>query len=467
MIAGRRLFIVDPSLTDIRGHHYTLTRSVTESARLRGFDVHWLSAAEVSGDLLQHKEILPTFGLSMYAAYKGSVTVGGNAPLDRLKRLGARLLSRPEEPAAPEPSSEDKFEAVEVSIRDGLRQAIDTYGIGPADRLLFHTADGATYRALAEVIAGLAKDDLPLFHVCTPYDPVGVMPNRRSADEIMEVIDSLKQAGLVDRKVFLYAENPFLADHLAEIWKVPVRPLDLPMKAVTEDEKFLARKFRTERLKLDENAFVITSLGAARLEKGFNLIPDVVQRTFEFAGTPGFPNAKPESIKFVLQASAQIIGRHPVIAKAIERLQELPSTQVELLLEPLTDQDYRNMLITSDAVLMPYEEQAYRVRGSGVVTEAVTARKFIVAKSGTYPARMAELQGGATGETPREMAQSLVSIINNRWERFEPVKAGSIQYLRDNSIESYVPKLIAAERRGMAGRMAAVTDAHGEDIRPV
>ena len=466
MGAGRRLFVVDPSLTDIRGHHYTLTRSVTESARMRGFDAYWLSAMQVSEELAGCPEILPTFSLSMYAAYQAAPAPVG-APLERLKRkLRSSLLHK--EPEAPQPveSAEDKLRSVELSIADGLRQALEAYGIGPADRLLFHTADGATYRAIASVLGSLPRESLPLLHVCTPYDPVGVMPNRRSTDEILEAVNSLKTMGLIDRKVFLYGENPFLAQHLSEIWETPVRPLDLPMVAVTEDMKFLARKFRAERLKLDDKAFVITSLGAARLEKGFNLIPDIVARTFEFAGSPAFPNVKPESIKFVLQASAQIIGRHPVIAKAIERLQAMPEGQVELLLDPLSDSDYRNMLIASDAVLMPYEEHAYRVRGSGVVTEAVTARKFIVAKSGTYPARMAQWQGGATGGTPRAMAESLLRIINHRCERMEPVKAASLQYLEENSVAAYANKLVTAERQGMSGKIPPRAPYFQEHIQP-
>lgn len=469
MHAGQRLFIVDPSLTDQRGHHYTLTRSVTESVRALGPEVLWLSAKSVSCELLELSEIVPTFDLSMYAAYGQTSRVGETS---RFQAFTNRVLTRTglftqAVPAfAPEPELHG-FEAIERSIADGLRWAIAEFDIGAADRLLFHTADGATYRALASVLNDLDFDDLPRIHVCTPYDPVGVMPNRTSAADVAEAINCFRDAGLIDRRVFLYAENPFLAEHLSELWHVPLRTLDLPMRPVTHDMEFVARKFREDRLKLDEKTFLISSLGAARLEKGFNLIPDVIARTFEFAGSDEFPNVSPQSIKFVLQASAQIIGRHPVIEKAIERLRQMPKSQVELLLDPLSDAEYQNLLIGSNAVLMPYDEAAYRLRGSGVVTEAVTARKFIVAKSGSYPARMAHWQGGATGSTPREMAHALVGILDNRWKRFESVRAASDQYLQRNSVNAYARKLVAAERSGMRGLSSTAAAAFPEVVQPL
>lgn len=446
MSIGRRLFIVDPSLKDHRGHHFTLAKAVTESAVKSGLAVVWLASKAAKAGLKRHPQLVPTFGHSMYSSYAAKQKTDAGRVSKRLERLKGRLI-----PSIPKPQRPLPDEFVEVDIKSSLLQslleAFDKFGIGPADRLLFHTADGATYEALAALVQSFSSADLPLIHICTPYDPIGVMPNRKSAEEVQEAIECFRNRELLARKVFLHAENALLADHLSTLWGCRVGALELPVNHVTECMKTQARNFRRHRLSVEDDQFLVTSLGAARLEKGFHLIPDIVRRTFEFAGTGEFADIPAKRIKFVLHASAQIIGRHEVIERALERFEPYSSDQVELLTESLSDVDYRNLTIASDAVLMPYDAKSYRVRGSGVVAEAIVAKKFIVAMAGSYPGHMANWQGGGVGESPALLAKALLTIIKSRWERFERVKRAAEEYLAANSLEQYVQKMLLTERR--------------------
>lgn len=445
MSQGRRLFVVDPSLKDVRGHHFTLAKSVTESAILKAMEVTWLGSRDASEELFAESRLDGTFGLSMYSAYQQP----NRGIMATLSASAATLMNRifVKSPRSQSISPDNNpSTGLAVEIRKDLERAIKKFSIGPADRLLFHTADGATYTALAELVAEREAINLPLFHVSTPYDPIGVMPNRQGPESVHEAINRVRDAHLLDRRVFLHAENPFLADHLSELWKCNVRSLDLPVRPVTEDMKFQARLFRRDNINVDETQFVVASLGAARMEKGFHLIPDIVRRTFELAGSAEFSDVPTSKIKFVLHASAQIIGRHQVIAEAIKKLQRFPAHQVQLLMDPLTDVNYQNLTLAADAVLMPYDPRAYKVRGSGVVTEAIVARKFIIAKSGSYPAEMALWQGGAVGDSPMQMARGLLTLIKQRWQRFPKVKQASIDYVDENSTGRYVQKLFFAER---------------------
>lgn len=447
MSIGRRLFIVDPSLRDIRGHHYSLAKAVTESAVLSRLSVLWLAAFDASDELKSHSNLIPIFGRSMYSSYKTMMKESKGGVVQKLGRLRARLRlpgSDTVDRAIEPPSDID----TKSSMLDSLLDAFGRFGIGPADRLLFHTADGATYEALAELVQSFPVADLPLIHVCTPYDPVGVMPNRESPEVVRQAIDVFRLRNLLGRRVFLYGENPGLAEHLSKIWGCHVNSLDLPIAPVTEAAVARARTYRHDRLSTTDKQFLVVSLGAARLEKGFHLIPDIVRRTFEYSGVGEFSEIHASKVKFALHASAQIIGRHPVIEKALERLQHYSREQVELLTEPLSDIEYQNLTNASDAILMPYDEQAYRVRGSGVVAEAIVAKKFIVAKSGSYPAEMAILQGGAVGDTPANIAKAMLTMIQNRCQRFDRVEQTSEEYLATNSIQQYVVKMIASERRG-------------------
>lgn len=449
MSKGRRLFVVDPSLKDIRGHHYALANAVTDSAVLAGLTVIWLASREASKDLRSNARLVPTFGQDMYSSYQKPdkpVELGFRRSLSDL----THRIFKPSSEAEATVRSGDTELDIKTSMLESLLRAFEKLEVGPADRVLFHTADGATYDALSEIVGIFPAIDLPLIHICTPYDPVGVMPNRESPEIVKRAIENFEARNLLGRRIFLHAENPLLAEHLSRIWECRVTALDLPVIPITESMKTLARAYRRDRLATKDQQFLVVSLGAARLEKGFHLIPDVIRRTFEFAGAGDFSEIPPGKVKFALHASAQIIGRHPVIEKAIDRLRGFSSEQVVLLTDSLTDVEYRNLTLASDAVLMPYDEAAYKVRGSGVVAEAVVAQKFIIAKSGSYPAEMATWQGGAVGETPADIARALLTVVKNRWQQFELLKKASDNYSATNSVEQYVQKMIRSERRGNA-----------------
>lgn len=438
--------MVDPSLKDNRGHHYNLAKSVSDSAIMSGQSVVWLAAKDASKALKSYSNLVPTFDHSMYASYANSGKSQEGKLAQKIKGLKSKFS--PRAIVSNNSITETPMEIdMKASMLRSLIGAFDRFGIGPADRLLFHTADGVTYEALAALVQAFSAADLPVIHICTPYDPVGVMPNRKTPEDVQQAIDTFKATDLLGRRVFLHGENPFLADHLSKIWGCRVGALDLPVEPVTESIKTEARIYRRERLATPDDRFLVVSLGAARLEKGFHLIPDIIRRTFEYADVGEFADIPAVKVKFVLHASAQIIGRHPVIEKATERLQSYSQDQVELLTEPLSDIEYRSLTVASDAVLMPYDENAYKVRGSGVVAEAIAAKKFIIAKSGSYPAEMAKWQGGAEGETPAMIAKSLLTVVKNRWQRFERVKKASEEYLSANSTQQYVQKIIRSERR--------------------
>lgn len=428
----RQLLIADPSLTDRRGHHYNLTRLAAQSAEEAGFEARWLVSRELNADLAAaHPEAIPAFASSMYDAYKP-----GAAPLPRRGLLQRLLRPRPAAPetAAPAPD-------LALSMLEGLLEGIEESGAGPADHLLFHTADGATYRAVGQLLEMRDPASLPIIHLCTPYDPVGVMPNRKTPEEVAAPIHKMEERGLLGSRVHLYAENDGLASHLSTLWEVVVSPLPLPVEEAGDDIGAEISRFRQEALGVAPDSFVVASLGAARLEKGFNMFPDIIRRTYELAGTPEFPGTSAEKIHFALHASPQIIGRHPVIAAALEKLEALGSDRVTLLIEPLSDLGYRTLLEAADAVCLPYNTKDYRVRSSGIVTEALAAGKYLIASSGSYPGHVAENCFGGTGETPMEMARSLLTLIASKEERDARFRDAVDAFRTENAVPNYIRRL--------------------------
>lgn len=124
----------------------------------------------------------------------------------------------------------------------------------------------------------------------------------------------------------------------------------------------------------------VSCLGSARMEKGYHLIPGVIESARErLSGRAGF----------VVQSNAgQRVG--PSEARALEearqRLEAMPRALARTVGE--TDEaGYRRLVDASDVMLMPYERGAYHARESGAVEEALGAGIPVVVPSGTAPAR--------------------------------------------------------------------------------
>lgn len=433
----KRLFIIDPSLKDLRGHHYALTLAATQSAQLAGFKVIWLCSAEYTGDLAADDlTVDPVFRSTMYQQYILPKMAKSRVQL-LLSRLWPKKNTGPNEP----------FRQEHQFVED-LKISFARHNAGAQDRALIHTAEGVVFRALAPLLLGEGAASLPRFHVATPYNPTGIMPNDGIVAEIDASVASLREAGVIGSRLFLYGENAPLAEHLAAHWSTKVRPLGLPMRPPAPDTISAAKAYRRETLGLSDNVFLVVSLGSARLEKGFDRLPAIIRETF--ALIDGQPSTGPRSpqIKYLLHASPQIIGRHPTIAATIDELTAMPHNQVELILDPLSDVDYERLLLASDAVIMPYSQQDYEIRGSMIVSEAIMADKLIVATADTYPGYAASKTLGRTARTPHEFAEAVLAISSDGEETRRRAQKARKAFAEENAVETYWKKCLDAESEG-------------------
>lgn len=419
-MTGAPFYIVDPSLKDFRGHHFMLTGLASQSARAAGLNPIWLVSAEAAPAAFpEGAEIRPWFSSGVYDAYKDAHQQP--SLLRRaLAKLGAMTLSpAPADPAEP--------------LQKDLRRALSELGGDQGARFFIHTADGAVYRALAALADWMEEKNAGPLHICTPYDPVGVMPNKGGEGAVGQAIKKLKSNGLIGKRIFLYGENEFLAKHLAKLWDAPVRPLNIPIQVKSSDA---ARPAFRQRFGLSDDMFVAASLGSARLEKGFDLFPAIIAAYKKLNGPP---------VHFLLHAAPQIIGRHPDIDKTMAQLQSEHGDMATLLSEPLSRKDYEGLLAACDAVLLPYDPESYRVRGSGPAVEALAAGKIMIASKGSYPARLIAGGAGETAASPEDFAHALAKIARApEAYRMSALAAGD-QYSRDNEITDYVKKMLATE----------------------
>lgn len=457
-----RLAIIDPSLKDEKGHHYALTKAISDGALKNDLEVLIFANKNISLlPELKKVEIFPVFSSTTYDPFiKPSVKrrsqlyakVGGllhPAILSRFKSYKKMLMSL---------LRGDIFSATVGSraalpLHEELLLAIKEHELNSFDHILIHTADGEIYRELLQLSVKSNFDNLPYFHVNTPYDD-NVMPHYNKGLTPKRVINYLKLMGKIESRVFLYAENNLLSDYLGSIWGTKVCPLEIPP---TERHQ---RKKKSCKEPLN-----VVYMGAAREEKGFLLIPDVVK-------TISVSEEK-ENIKFTVQCSPQIIGYLPVISKAIAKLREFPSKIVSLIEQPQSMNEYFSTIEDADVILLCYDKSRYGVRGSGIAVEAVTFGKIIIATPETFPAYVAE-DAAVLASNAMEVAKAIISISQDKEFYSKRASVRQKKYLKKNSSKAYVKSMeirvieSLVERNKELGFQQKVSDCFNErSIAPI
>lgn len=156
------------------------------------------------------------------------------------------------------------------------------------------------------------------------------------------------------------AETPGIAQHLGDFlgFDVSVQPAALP-SILSAKRRYFQGSPQPAR---------ISYLGEARREKGFQYLPEIFR---------GFVTQRC-SFRALVHAYSNSENQSADMDTARTQLAELAAqlpkeSKLVVLQTAISDTSYLNTLLTTDIVLMPYAEAAYRGRGSGVLDECLGA----------------------------------------------------------------------------------------------
>ncbi|NEV65004.1 hypothetical protein [Thiorhodococcus minor] len=345
----KRLFIADPSLDDLRGHHYGLSVTIADAATELGYKVAILSNRKSTKALLSSPRysIRPIFSASIYFT-------------DTIKsqKCCGDYLSRE------------------------FRDFIKTEQVCSRDIVIFHTAIGEVYCGLLRLIESLHDQEasaLPEIHLCTPYNE-DLMPGNLRGQELCRTITKLSRySALKGGRIYFWVENYSLVNHYAVRTSVNHPTLHIPLKTDVFAANAAAHGFSKKPL--------VSYLGAAREEKGFLEVASLLRAYRDDLLTN---RRKSSGLRFFVHCVPQKVGYTKKIQDAITEMKFL-SEEFDLVLDdqPLSEDRYRELLAESDALFLLYDER-YRVRGSGILAEALTMGCRIITNPGTVCARYAD-----------------------------------------------------------------------------
>lgn len=234
------------------------------------------------------------------------------------------------------------------------------------DHFFVHTLNFVQLIQIAQVIS--AEKIASSFHVVLRQDP-----------------DEAKRVGLKEmvlKAVFrifdgfggihFYSDTTSLCRVYEERYRVRFSRLPILF-----DQLPFASQLKLAPSKNGAESTIVAFLGDGRLEKGFQHLPEVIEQTWRLNNRVTF------------KVQAHLTGNNkaaPALNKTVAMLSSLAAanpSKLHLIERSLDQGEYLNVLFASNLVLIPYDQQAYRMRSSGILAQALAAGKMVVLPRGT------------------------------------------------------------------------------------
>lgn len=272
-----------------------------------------------------------------------------------------------------------------------LKRLHDAYKLDWRDAVIFPTTDRFSIEGVLQFIYANQDHDSPSFHLNLMFEKAEFLLGRYP---LAELVHALRRSSYLRRKVFLYAETQQMADDLSAAYNIHVFRLPPPglfskdqLQAIKaypagaaagygQVQNSYAKACKVfdagksgDRFAAPAGKRMIASLGRGRRDKGWGVLPDIVD---EFNKTSGSENTV-----FVVQRPRKMDN-----LEAQEKRMEAFSNVVlldEIISQALLDDICRK----ADVFLLPYETGVYRNRGSAFGWRAVQNAKPLVVTAGT------------------------------------------------------------------------------------
>ena len=390
-----RFVYIETELTQPVGHHFALVSGLCQVAKASGLE--------------------PIVGANLDASFDG---VGEDIQFD---------------PFFPSYSQAPVEHVTPSRFAEELLVFLGRHSIGAGDYVYLHMPIPTLIIGVLQIVATSLLEDLPLFliRICSTDDSF-----RWHEIRLTSCIRSIGGLGVARRnRIRVFVESLPLRHHFENATGVSLPVLLNPVVR----ELALAR-LAVEKLWRQSKGSSITFgyFGEARQEKGFHLLPKIIEGLVRRYG--------PHRVRFLVQTSATRQNDTDQTRAARHELQLLAETHKAggtiMLLDNSPDMSsYYRALAKCDAVLMPYDPSAYSVRGSGVALEGLVLGLPIVVSQSTDMAITFRGPWCVTASTysPEAFERACSNLVENYTQiatatrefiRVSPLVRTEAQYLR-------------------------------------
>ncbi|MCR9135638.1 MAG: hypothetical protein NXI27_06580 [Alphaproteobacteria bacterium] len=376
-----RLLIVDQSLKGFEGHHHAYTSSVIEAAHSCGIEPLLACHSDFKEVSLGDAPIIGRFSVDWNNARRSVITSASHHLLTNMPaslRRGLLGITTNKLPRVSGNKPDTRFAKQLLRILANAHLAKD-------DHVFIHTLGASEFLGVAELLPQIPPQ-APRLNIMLRYDGMETFRN------------AFQKLQRMDTRVAFWTDTKQLAAHYKDLGCTKIGVLPIP----SGFSKVPNRPPKTN------GPITFAYLGGARGDKGFHLLPGLVEALKdEFLKTG--------RARFLIQATYGISREEGLMAHAHNRLRSFPTKWVSLIETPPDAAAFRNALLTADVLLLPYYREIYRRRSSGLMVQAMAAGIPTVVPSGTW------LAATAPNETSKKFdsAPTLIEAVYEVFEDFQ------------------------------------------------
>ena len=326
------IYICDNGLIDVGSHSFNLVVAILRGFAEMGERAEVLAYRGVADDVRERLNVRPHFTRHLY---EGEAADSVSWEVDSWLSLNASFFA--------------DLRAIESEIAK------------PGHTLLFPGLTQHQLLGLARWITSLPERRRPKIVVQLMFYPswtvwgattqLGPLFYKNAADLLRP---------LVGKSVFLGCENEDMAKLYRDLTGLQVDVLPIPTLPLS-----------SQLVRQPGKTLNLVFLGYSKAEKGFHLLPEAVRLARE-VGLPA---------RFIIQAHHG--GWEAETVAAESELRQHGDTVV-LLKGAMPPEAYFRVFSMADVVLLPYDPEQYYSRGSGILSEAASYGKPVVATHGTW-----------------------------------------------------------------------------------
>lgn len=389
-IEARRVFVsINPDLENFLGHHYQFDSKILGVAASQDDDFVALGNSDLSIELnAKFPYLIPCF--SQHSHVLG------------IRRLGT-------------PWGERTFE---LELIRGIERVKAAFPDAARFEFYMYCAGYRHVKAVKSILnRGLTGDRRMRFHLNVFYPSFESCFGRDSRGLEREVIvdDSCKD------KVLLYAGTSAYKLYLEMTSGERIRYLPCASTTFSDDELAACRKSRAPLASRPAICFP----GNLRPEKGLRLTVDAlgsISRDEFFNGC---------------RIAARWVGKD-ALHDVFSRVKAECGERVLWIEGQLSDSEFKRMLVDADIIVIPYLAKAFRVRPSGIFSDAVLLEKPVLVGVGTSMAGFVANHGNGAVFDPgnaEDLVAKLKTVVENSARITRACEQARRAWQRDNSWE--------------------------------
>ncbi|WP_308256111.1 glycosyltransferase [Geminocystis sp. GBBB08] len=109
----------------------------------------------------------------------------------------------------------------------------------------------------------------------------------------------------------------------------------------------------------------------------------------------------------------------------------------------MTTEEYYQLLMSADLLVIPYNVNSYRYRTSGVLTESLAAGKPVIVPKNSWLASQVDESRGGIYQNHQDISKTIIKVINNIREYQKNAQEFSVDWCKKHSPDSLIDCLLS------------------------